>query len=47
MIVLGSVMTGRKFFEEGLTLEDLDLAHLTKEETLAYLETGLFREREV
>lgn len=47
MIVLGSVMTGRRFFEEGLTLEDLDLAHLTKEETLAYLETGLFREREV
>ncbi|MCK4030130.1 NAD/NADP octopine/nopaline dehydrogenase family protein [Streptococcus iners] len=47
MIVLGSVMTGRKFFEEGLTLEDLDLAHLTKEETLEYLETGLFREREV
>ena len=43
MITLGSVMTGQSFFETGLTLEDLDLAHLSAEETLAYLEKGQFR----
>ena len=36
-------MTGQSFFETGLTLEDLDLAHLSAEETLAYLEKGQFR----
>ena len=46
MITLGSVMTGQSFFETGLTLEDLDLAHLSAEETLAYLEKGQFRKAE-
>lgn len=46
MIVLGSVMTGMPFFKTGLTLEDLDLAHLSAEETLTYLETGHFRKKE-
>lgn len=45
MITLGSVMTGRDFYGTGLTLEDLDLAHLDKEEVLTYLETGSFREK--
>lgn len=47
MITLGSVMTGRDFYGTGLTLEDLDLSHLTSEEVLTYLETGQFREKEV
>ena len=46
MITLGSVMTGQSFFETGLTLEDLDLDHLSAEETLAYLEKGQFRKAE-
>lgn len=40
MITLASVMTGRDFIKEGLTLEDLGIGHLEKEELLAYLETG-------
>ncbi|KXT78907.1 NAD/NADP-dependent octopine/nopaline dehydrogenase family protein [Streptococcus sp. DD13] len=45
MITLGSVMTGRDFYQSGLTLEDLDLAHLDKEQTLDYLENGQFIEK--
>ncbi|MGT2911439.1 NAD/NADP octopine/nopaline dehydrogenase family protein [Streptococcus cameli] len=43
MITLGSVMTGHNFYEKGLTLADLDLAHLSSDEILAYLEMGEFR----
>lgn len=42
MITLGSVMTGRDFYKTGLTLDDLDLAHLNSEQVLNYLETGYF-----
>lgn len=42
MITLGSVMTGRDFYKTGLTLDDLDLAHLNSEQVLNYLETGHF-----
>ncbi|MER0122748.1 NAD/NADP octopine/nopaline dehydrogenase family protein [Streptococcus sp. ZJ93] len=43
MITLGSVMTGQNFYDKGLTLDDLDLAHLSAEEILDYLENGNFR----
>ncbi|MGT2716635.1 NAD/NADP octopine/nopaline dehydrogenase family protein [Streptococcus respiraculi] len=43
MITLGSVMTGQDFYDTGLTLNDLDLAHLSSEEILDYLENGNFR----
>lgn len=46
MITLGSVMTGHNFYETGLSLSDLDLDHLSKEDLLNYLETGQFTERE-
>lgn len=42
MITLGSVMTGRDFYQTGLTLEEIDLAHLSPEQVLSYLETGDF-----
>lgn len=42
MITIGSVMTGQDFYKSGLTLDDLDLAHLTAEQVLMYLETGQF-----
>ncbi|MGT2743369.1 NAD/NADP-dependent octopine/nopaline dehydrogenase family protein [Streptococcus plurextorum] len=47
MITIGSVMTGHDFYQTGLTLEDLDLAHLTKEQVLDYLTTGNFTEKDV
>lgn len=40
MITLASVMTGRDFLKEGLTLDDLGIGHLEKDELLTYLETG-------
>ncbi|MGM0213714.1 NAD/NADP octopine/nopaline dehydrogenase family protein [Enterococcus sp. AZ109] len=40
MITLASVMTGRDFLKEGLTLEDLGIGHLEKAELLDYLESG-------
>ncbi|MGT2800652.1 NAD/NADP octopine/nopaline dehydrogenase family protein [Streptococcus marmotae] len=43
MITLGSVMTGQNFYDKGLTLDDLDLAHLSSDEILDYLENGNFR----
>lgn len=43
MITLGSVMTGHNFYDTGLTLADLDLAHLSGQEILDYLHKGSFR----
>jgi len=42
MIVLGGVMNKTNYFETGMTLEDLDLEHMTKEEMLAYLNEGVY-----
>lgn len=41
-ITLGGVMTGRNFFESGLTLEELGIAHMTKDEMLRYLNDGVY-----
>lgn len=46
MITLASVMTGVDFYESGMTLEDLDLSHLSAQEILDYLEFGRFRKAE-
>ena len=40
MITLGSVMTGKDFYKNGLTLEDLGIAHMDKEQLLDYLNNG-------
>ena len=44
MIVLGGVMNHTNFFETGLTLEQLGIAHLSKEQLLDYLHTGAYVE---
>jgi opine dehydrogenase len=42
MITLGSVMTKMDYWKESLTLEDLGIAHLTREELLVYLREGKY-----
>ncbi|MDO5519540.1 MAG: NAD/NADP octopine/nopaline dehydrogenase family protein [bacterium] len=42
MITLGSVMNGRDFYKEGLTLDDLGIGQLDKEQLLAYLNEGTY-----
>jgi len=44
IITLALVMTGRDFYKEGLTLEDLGIGHLDKEQLLAYLNEGVYTE---
>ena len=44
MIVLGGVMNKTNFFETGLTLEDLGIAHMNKEQLLDYLHNGNYVE---
>lgn len=44
MIVLGGVMNHTNYFETGMTLEHLGIAHLTKEQLLAYLNDGTYVE---
>lgn len=44
MITLASVMTGNDFFEKGMTLKELGIDHLDKEELLLYLREGIYRE---
>lgn len=44
MIVLGGVMNHTNFFETGLTLEQLGIAHLSREQLLDYLHTGAYVE---
>ena len=44
MIVLGGVMNHTDYMAEGLTLEDLGIAHLSKEELLDYLRNGVYVE---
>lgn len=41
-ITLASVMTGKDFYETGLKLEELGIAHMTKDEMLAYLNEGVY-----
>ena len=41
-ITLGGVMTGKNFYETGLTLEELGIAHMTKDEMLKYLNEGVY-----
>ena len=42
MITLGSVMTGRDFYKEGITLDDLGIGKLDKKELLDYLNEGIY-----
>ncbi|MCF7936125.1 MAG: NAD/NADP octopine/nopaline dehydrogenase family protein [Synergistales bacterium] len=44
MIHLACVMTGTDFWKRGLTLEDIGLGHMNREQMLAYLEQGIFAE---
>ncbi|MDD3239232.1 MAG: NAD/NADP octopine/nopaline dehydrogenase family protein [Lachnospira sp.] len=44
MITLASVMTGQDFYAKGLTLDDLGIGHLSKDELLEYLNTGVYKE---
>ena len=45
MITLASVMTGHDFYAEGLTLDDLGIGHLNKDELLNYLNEGVYIEK--
>ncbi len=40
MIVLGGVMNKTNFFETGLTLDELGIGHMTKDQMQAYLREG-------
>jgi len=42
MITLASVMAKTDYWKSGLTLEELAIAHLSKEELLAYLHEGKY-----
>lgn len=42
MIHMANAMLDRDFFAEGLTLEELGIAHMTKEELLNYLNNGVY-----
>lgn len=44
MIAIAGVMTHKNYFETGLTLEDLGIAHLSKDELLDYLNSGTYVE---
>jgi opine dehydrogenase len=44
MIVLGGVMNKANYFETGMKLEDLGIAHMSKDELLAYLREGTYVE---
>lgn len=42
MITLGSVMTGKDFYKTGMTLDELGIGHLDKEQLLDYLNNGVY-----
>jgi opine dehydrogenase len=44
MIAIAGVMTHKNYFETGLTLEELGIAHLSKGELLDYLNNGVYVE---
>ncbi|MCD8150960.1 MAG: NAD/NADP octopine/nopaline dehydrogenase family protein [Clostridiales bacterium] len=41
MITLGSVMTGQDYYKSGLTLDDLGIGQLNREQLLTYLNEGI------
>jgi len=45
MIHLACSMTGKNFWEKGLTLDDLGIGHMSKEEMLDYLHKGVYTEK--
>lgn len=45
MITLASVMVGQDFYKNGLTLDDLGIGHLSKDELLDYLNNGNYKEK--
>ncbi len=45
IITLGSAMVGTDFYQTGVTLDELGIAHLNKEELLDYLVNGNFKEQ--
>lgn len=45
IITLGSAMVGTDFYQTGVTLDELDIAHLNKDELLDYLINGNFKEK--
>lgn len=44
MITIASVMAGKDFYAGGVTLDELGIGHLDKEELLSYLNNGTWRE---
>lgn len=46
MITLASVMVGQDFMKEGLTLKDIGIGHLDREELLDYLNNGNYVEKQ-
>ena len=46
MITLAGVMNQTDYYEQGMTLDDLDLGHMDKDQMLAYLNEGVFVPRE-
>ena len=46
MITLASVMVGQDFYANGLTLDELGIGHLDKDELLDYLNNGNYKEKE-
>lgn len=44
MITLASVMTGHDYYKEGMTLDDLGIGYLDKEQLLVYLHEGIYAE---
>lgn len=44
MITLGSVMTGKDFYATGLTLDELGIGHMDKDQLLDYLHNGNYVE---
>lgn len=45
MITLASVMVGQDFYKSGLTLDELGIGHLDKDELLDYLNNGNYKEK--
>ncbi|MBM6878970.1 NAD/NADP octopine/nopaline dehydrogenase, partial [Anaerotignum lactatifermentans] len=43
MINMANAMLDRDFYADGLTLDDLGIGHMTKEELLDYLNNGVYK----
>ena len=44
MITIASAMVGQDFYQTGVTLEELGIAHLSKDELLDYLINGVYKD---